>query len=91
LHKVYLLSKLLNTFTFMDKKMTFTEFVDYSNYSATHVANCLLYKPDSRPAKLAKNMGYKPSDKECTKMRYLIAGKLKLSDLFPKEPETLVG
>jgi len=65
--------------------MTFTEFVVFSNYSATHVANCLLYKPESRPAKLAKNMGYTPTESESKKMRNLIAGKTNYKELFPQE------
>jgi len=65
--------------------MTFTEFVVFSNYCATHVANCLLYKPSSRPAKLAKNIGYTPTDSERTKMRYLISGKSTFEELFPEQ------
>jgi len=62
--------------------MTFTEFVAFSNYCATHAANCILYKPKSRPAKLAKNVGYIPTDSEKTKLRYLISGRSSFEELF---------
>jgi len=70
--------------TFKGYKMKFLDFLVLSNYCATHAAKCILYKPNSRPAKLAKNVGYTPTEDERKKMRYLIAGKSTIEELFPE-------
>lgn len=64
--------------------MKFIDFLSLSGYCATHAAKCILYKPESRPAKIAKNVGYTPTDSERTKMRYLISGKSSFEELFPE-------
>jgi len=65
--------------------MKFIEFLSLSGYCATHAAKCILYKPESRPATIAKNVGYTPTDSERTKMRYLISGKSTFEELFPEQ------
>jgi len=65
--------------------MQFREFVELANYSATHVSHCLLYRPNSRPANLAKHFGYNPSEQEMSAMRKLIAGRDSFESLFPPE------
>lgn len=65
--------------------MTFTEFIKFSNYSATWAATCVLYKPDTRPAKLAERLGFNPGKEERSKMCLVISGK-KMEDVFPSVP-----
>jgi len=42
----------------------------------------VLYQSESRPAKLANNLGYKPDAEELTKLRYLVSGKQNFEQLF---------
>jgi len=69
----------------MGNPMQFREFIEITDYSATHIAHCLLYRPNSRPAKLAKNFNYKPTECDFFLMRKLIAGRETLDNLFPPE------
>jgi len=62
--------------------MKFPEFVEISTFIPTYAANCILYKPESRAAKLARNIGFKPTKEELTKMRYLVSGKKTFNELF---------
>lgn len=62
--------------------MTFADFIEQTDYSPTHVAHSLLYKPNSRPSKLAQTLGYSPSVDDMKNMRKLIAGKGDHSELF---------
>ena len=63
--------------------MSLIDFLAVLNYSPTYAANCVLYHPKSRPAKLAQQLGYQPDEEECTKLRYLVAGKHDIKALFP--------
>ena len=63
--------------------MTFKEFMGKSGYSAIYIAECMLYKSESRIVrKIAPALGYVPSEDEKKAMRYLIAGNAEHSKVL---------
>lgn len=64
--------------------MTFKEFVNATGYSAIYVAQCLTYRPKSRPAILAKSLNYEPTEVDRKKMMNLVASKEKVESLWPE-------
>jgi|GEM_PF-2109936 len=44
--------------------MTFQEVLDFTGYSEVYLAECLLNRPDSRPARQAEKLGYIISDED---------------------------
>ena len=62
--------------------MTFNEFINMMEFSPIYAAKCILYHPDSRPAKVAGRLGYSPDKEEKTRLVYLVSGKKKYDDLF---------
>ncbi len=44
--------------------MTFKEFLSITQYTEVYASHCLLYMPNSRPSKMAKNLGFEPTEEE---------------------------
>jgi len=55
--------------------MTFEELCKQAKYSPVHLGRCILKHPDSKPAFLAKVMGYQLSDSDIKVINKLQASK----------------
>ena len=44
--------------------MTFQEVLEFTGYSEVYLSECLLNRPDSRPAQQAARLGYVINDKD---------------------------
>lgn len=55
--------------------MTFQDFLNKTDYSPAYAASRLLYFPKSRPVKLAKSLGYSPTEIERKMLIKLASGK----------------
>ena len=62
--------------------MTFNEFIETMEFSPKYAAKCILYEPESRPAKVARKLGYNPIKEEKTKLVYLVSGKKSYGELW---------
>ena len=63
--------------------MTYREFSEVSKYSTMTIAQHFLgYSESERIGSLAKALGFEPSDKDKTNMRYMVSGKKKFEELY---------